>query len=397
MGWCRVVLLFLILGPGVLGADRAQAVGHEPGASTLAAAVAPVDAPADQPVVERPAVPVAEAAPLDGVGTLQPMPWFADPVVPVLGALVVLVALVTLTMVARFHFRMAEGLRAENRELRARGRALFDHMAEGALISRDETILEANNAAEALTGRPREDLVGQDIVALVDAEDQAEMRNLLLSGDGTPRPMTLVRRDGPGLPVEARGRGVVHGGNAARLVSFRDLSIRMRLEDRMRRLATVDTISECLNRRAFLDQAEMEFERFRRYGRVLSVLMVDVDNLRAINAQDGHLAGDAVLRHLVRRCDALLRVSDAIGRYGGAECALLLPETPLAGALNVAQRLRADVEAGAAPFRDRAILYRVSGGVAEARPSDTAVIAVLERAEGAMRQAKREKTGILGG
>jgi diguanylate cyclase (GGDEF)-like protein len=181
------------------------------------------------------------------------------------------------------------------------------------------------------------------------------------------------------------------------MTTIRDMSTRMRLEDRMRRLATVDTISECLNRRAFLDQAEMEFERFRRYGRILSVVMVDVDDLRGINTREGYQAGDAVLRHLVRRCDALLRVSDAVGRYGGAECAMLLPETPLAGAVNVGSRLCADVRVDGVSFQERVIAYGVHVGVAEVCSGDTSVIAALERSEIAMRRAKKEGHDMLVG
>ncbi|MCF8480480.1 MAG: diguanylate cyclase [Rhodospirillum sp.] len=375
--------------------------------------------PADEPVMDR--APVDDLRPLDGA-PLDPLPspvapsgagdgaalilapegmatvpssWVMDPLV--LGGLggMILAALVTLVLVTRHQWRVVSDTRRDLRETRSRYKALFENIHEGVLISREGTILEVNLAMETLAGVPREDLVGTSLPDLVDVCEREMVVGRILSGDETPVMVTLVRSDGTSLPVEARARGVVYAGGPARMTTVRDMSARLRLEDRMRRLATVDTISECLNRRAFLDQAEVEFERFRRYGRILSVLMVDVDDLRGINAKDGYQAGDAVLRHLVRRCDALLRVSDAVGRYGGAECAMLLPETPLVGAVNVGERLCAAVRADGASFQQRSIPYVVRVGIGDVRPGDTSVIAALERAELAMRRAKKEGSDLI--
>ncbi|WP_413205623.1 diguanylate cyclase [Rhodospirillum sp. A1_3_36] len=333
---------------------------------------------------------------LEGVAP-PPVFWGSDPLV--LGGIGggILAALVALVLVVRHQVALVSDTRKDLRETRGRFRALFENVHEGVLISRDGEILEANPAMEILSGRPRQALIGSLVTDLVDVADRETVVGRILSGDENPAMVTLLGPDGARLPVEARAKGVIYADGAARMTTIRDMSARMRLEDRMRRLATVDTISECLNRRAFLDQAEMEFERFRRYGRTLSVVMVDVDDLRGINTREGYRAGDAVLRHLVRRCDALLRVSDAVGRYGGAECAMLLPETPLAGAMNVGGRLCADVRVDGAPYQEKVIAYEVHVGVAEVSPGDTSVIAALERSEIAMRRAKKEGQDMLVG
>ena len=104
-------------------------------------------------------------------------------------------------------------------------------------------------------------------------------------------------------------------------------------------LSVTDGLTGLNNRRHFFDQAKGEFERIRRYGRALSVVMIDIDHFKQLNDTHGHFVGDAVLREVARRIQEAVRTIDVVARYGGEEFAVLMPETDLAEAQEVAVRV----------------------------------------------------------
>ncbi len=106
------------------------------------------------------------------------------------------------------------------------------------------------------------------------------------------------------------------------------------------RLATTDALTGCLNRRAFVEQMRAEARRAARYQHALTLVMLDLDHFKAINDTHGHAVGDVVLEQVVARLRPQLRDSDGVGRLGGEEFAVLLPQTSLAAAEAVAERLR---------------------------------------------------------
>ncbi|MET1757185.1 sensor domain-containing diguanylate cyclase [Novosphingobium sp. RD2P27] len=111
----------------------------------------------------------------------------------------------------------------------------------------------------------------------------------------------------------------------------------------LRRIAGRDQLTGALTRRGFIESAMQEIERFRRYGRIASIVMIDIDHFKAINDTHGHPAGDAVLREVAGILRGQERASDLLGRIGGEEFAMLMPETNAQGALAVAERLRAAI------------------------------------------------------
>ena len=122
------------------------------------------------------------------------------------------------------------------------------------------------------------------------------------------------------------------------LVALNDISQRKDLEAELFRQASTDSLTGISNRRYFIAQAEQELRRSRRFGRAMSVMMIDVDHFKSINDQHGHAVGDAVLQAVVKRAQESLRQSDFIGRIGGEEFAVVLPETSQAAAREVAAR-----------------------------------------------------------
>ncbi|HEX2667457.1 MAG TPA: diguanylate cyclase [Gammaproteobacteria bacterium] len=154
-------------------------------------------------------------------------------------------------------------------------------------------------------------------------------------------------------------------------------------------LATTDGLTRLYNRRHFMERAESEFERSHRYRRELSVFLIDADHFKAINDTHGHDAGDRVLRLLAATCRQGLRQLDVLGRYGGEELVVLLPETPAGLALETAERLRRSIEQLRVPALDGEIHLSVSIGVATATSDTESVAALINQADRALYEAKR--------
>ena len=128
----------------------------------------------------------------------------------------------------------------------------------------------------------------------------------------------------------------------------------------------------------------------RRYGNPVSLVMLDVDHFKRVNDTYGHAAGDASLILLVKCCRALLRDTDLVGRLGGEEFALLLPDSTDEDAFLVAERVRlnlADLEIAA---EGSAFGFTVSMGVACCKPGDTSIEQTIGRADRALYRAKAE-------
>ena len=128
------------------------------------------------------------------------------------------------------------------------------------------------------------------------------------------------------------------------LFSFGDITERKQAENRLREMAISDSLTGVFNRRYFFQLAQSELERSYRYHRELSLLMLDIDHFKKINDTFGHQVGDQVLEALVSRCRSSLRIFDIIGRYGGEEFVIMLPETNINDASDIAERLRQQVE-----------------------------------------------------
>ena len=152
-------------------------------------------------------------------------------------------------------------------------------------------------------------------------------------------------------------------------------------------LANTDALTGALSRRKFLNLAEQELARATRYQLPLMVLMMDLDKFKHINDQHGHAAGDRVLQAFVKTVSDVLRESDLIGRLGGEEFAVLLPNTSSEGGTALAQRIVESVRASPVEVAGQRITCTVSigGGCLSA---ETSFAALLNRADAALYQAK---------
>jgi len=157
------------------------------------------------------------------------------------------------------------------------------------------------------------------------------------------------------------------GGEVAVLTGVFNRMVKRLREGReeLKRLSVTDGLTGLTNHRALMQRLQEEALRSLRSQREFCVIMTDVDHFKSYNDNFGHPAGDEVLKRVAALLEESTRTVDCVARYGGEEFALLLPETDVAGALEVAERIRARIEAE--PFAERAVT--VSVGVAEF-PSD---------------------------
>lgn len=171
---------------------------------------------------------------------------------------------------------------------------------------------------------------------------------------------------------------------------YRDVTVRKAHERTLWQLANTDSLTGVHNRRAFLEKLEAETARIGRYGGEALLMMLDLDHFKRINDAYGHAAGDAVLCHVTALARTILRASDTIGRLGGEEFAILVPETGRDGGIELAERVRAAIEATSLEHEGNVIRITTSIGVTLIGAAPDNAEAVLARADIALYQAKRK-------
>jgi diguanylate cyclase (GGDEF)-like protein len=159
---------------------------------------------------------------------------------------------------------------------------------------------------------------------------------------------------------------------------------------RAKLLAETDDLTGLFNTRGFAIAANRLFGQAVRYERSASVLMIDSDNLKGVNDAYGHDAGNRLLRQLANSIQAELRSTDVPARYGGDEFIVLLPETPLQGALEVAERIRTAISGTPLALEGKSVVSSVSIGVACFPEDGRSLDALAARADRALYQAKQK-------
>ncbi|HEB65818.1 MAG TPA: sensor domain-containing diguanylate cyclase [Chloroflexi bacterium] len=161
-----------------------------------------------------------------------------------------------------------------------------------------------------------------------------------------------------------------------------------RLFARMREMAIRDALTGVFNRHYLFRRAAYELARAQRYQRPLGVIMLDVDHFKKINDTYGHGVGDQALRVIAETCRSALRKSDILGRYGGEEFVILLPETAIETTRHVANRLRAIIDAQTIATDAGQISITISIGITAYLPTDETLETIFRRADQALYMAK---------
>jgi diguanylate cyclase (GGDEF)-like protein len=190
-----------------------------------------------------------------------------------------------------------------------------------------------------------------------------------------------------GRRIRAHCTTMANGGRMLTYVDITDLTNKAAM---LERLATTDPLTGLYNRRHFLGALDAEWSRFQRYYRSVSVLMLDIDHFKSVNDRYGHAVGDEAIKAVAAACNEGKRKSDLVGRVGGEEFAVLLPETSLSRAKLVAERIRKRAMAIRLNAHQAQFGVTVSIGIAEATVSMSGIDALMAAADHALYQAKAE-------
>ena len=256
-------------------------------------------------------------------------------------------------------------------------------------------IVYVNPAFERLMGYRSDEVIGQNPKLLqgpaTDDETRAQIRRAMRQQESIRTQILNYAKDGSELWLDINFVPLFdENGELAYYAAIeRDLTEHKKLQFALEDMARTDSLTGLANRQALMEHAKGEFSRARRYSRSLSVIMIDIDHFKSINDQYGHAGGDQVLRQLGRQCSSRLRDSDFLGRIGGEEFALLLPDTPRDSAHHVAERMREQLSKTSINLdNDITLNVTASFGVAAMNENDVDFNAVLQRADAAMYEAK---------
>lgn len=289
--------------------------------------------------------------------------------------------------------------RVEIEKLSRRNQLLLDAAGEGIYgVDMQDSITFINPSALAMLGLTEAEAIGRNSHELfhdrrLDGQPypQAEcpLHQTLLDGQRRETEEVFMRRNGDPFFVHLVATPVIdEGKQVGAEVVFLDISARKAMEAELTHLATTDALTGVANRRQFMRQLESELARIQRHRQPAGLLMLDLDHFKRVNDSYGHAAGDAVLVAFAEILRGALRRMDWVGRLGGEEFAVLLPDSSLDDAAKLAERLRQNTMTHQVMTGGQIISVTVSIGVALLRASDAHSDAALARADAALYRAK---------
>ncbi len=237
---------------------------------------------------------------------------------------------------------------ADGERLQAHYRALSGNQSYGICSCRpDGSFLRVNDALVKMLGySTQEQLLAVNIAEEI-LTDPAKLAQLLgqLPESRDPLEADLARQDGSRVKVRLSAQAVRNdaGQTESYEAIVEDVTNQRELEDHLRRLATIDPLTGLSNYRHLLDTLDREIRRSNRTGREFALLMFDLDDLKQLNDNFGHLTGSQALCRTADALTLFCRDIDTAARFGGDEFALLLPETALQAAHSVARRISGSI------------------------------------------------------
>jgi len=256
-------------------------------------------------------------------------------------------------------------------------------------------IVDANAAWLEMMGMDAGSAIGRSFGELMDESEWRKFMHMFPSfikhGVLDNLQLTISHSDGTPIDIELNGRVAydAHGNFKQTHCVFQNITARKAMEDELRRLATSDPLTGLANRRAFFADGDRALQQCVRYQRPYSAMMLDIDHFKSINDRYGHDVGDQVLKLVAAEMQQQIRQVDMLGRLGGEEFAIILPETDLAKAIEVAERIRAAVEAFSLQTEQGRITFTISIGVVGLTDVEATNDALLQQADALLYRAKQ--------
>jgi len=252
--------------------------------------------------------------------------------------------------------------------------------------------LMSPSVKEALDYTP-EEMIGKPLADFYcTPSDRGKIIKALEDGNGKAAHVEacLKHKDGTGRWILTNAyMRLDENGNAVGVEGIaRDITERKDMEDKLLRFSRYDDLTQVYNRRIFYTEAEKQMSIAHRYHRPAAVLMMDLDHFKNVNDQYGHHTGDEVLKNFSSICQQAKRHTDVIGRTGGEEFAVFMPETDLDDAIRLAERIGDHTRKAMVHVDANDVHYTVSIGVAVLKPGETKIDEFLSRADKALYQAK---------
>jgi len=256
-------------------------------------------------------------------------------------------------------------------------------------------ILEINPRAMLMLGYTGEQLVGRKCTECVcpSADGRCPIIDMGMEADQSER--EVITASGERIPIHKSSITMELDNKTVILECLTDISRMKAMERQLQEMARTDELTGLTNRRYFMEQARKELARAARYGHPVAMLSFDIDHFKNINDRYGHPEGDEMLRAISRICRDTLRETDTLGRLGGEEFGVLLPECDIEAAARVAERLRRNVAAHACQFGEKAVGCTISlGGARYAGPEED-LEGLMKRTDKALYQAKNSGRNCL--
>jgi diguanylate cyclase (GGDEF)-like protein len=251
---------------------------------------------------------------------------------------------------------------------------LSETLQEGSLSGLEHAVQHAERAAVQDGGLGEEQLAGTAIAAVI--LGGAESR-------GRPHGVITVARRG--RPFTDDDREVLRSLGAEAALALENIELHFQVS----RQAVTDELTGLANHGRFQELLSAEIEQVRRYHHPIGLIMVDIDDFKAVNDTYGHQQGDAVLRHVANVLRENSRDADSPARYGGEELSLILPHTDLEGAFAIAERIRAAVEGLRVARTDGGGVLRITASVGVTASTVGDKNRLIADADGALYEAKR--------
>jgi diguanylate cyclase (GGDEF)-like protein/PAS domain S-box-containing protein len=296
------------------------------------------------------------------------------------------------------NFRRAQRIRTEqalrDSELKLRTNLLMMPLA-AMEIDESRKIRSWNPAAELMFGYLEKEVLGMNIVELIVPEPLREEVHALIDkvalGEVIDRQISeYVTKEGRSILCEWYSTPLYDSKGAwiGWVSLVKDITEQQAEADKVLYLSRHDPLTGLLNRRSMQEKLDEEWLRFRRTRSAYSCIMLDIDHFKDFNDNYGHECGDVVLKGVADALTAAVRATDSVGRWGGEEFLILMPDTDLEGGAELAEKMRSRVETESFAYGDNSFSVTITAGVAVCRGEEESEDDCVRRADEALLSGK---------